>query len=128
MTSDRDDVTNRLADRFEDDDEDDDSESRSTDDTNSMNARSSRNASSAVNVKKEWNAKTVYLSDDLDDQLAKAFKRLDLDLDDDLENLRKTRHFYPLIVQAGLEGIEEMERNEVLERIEGIERKLSSES
>jgi hypothetical protein len=118
MTTDRDDVTNRLADRFEDDE----SDNGGPDERNDTNSRS---ASNAVNVKKEWNAKTVYLSDDLDDQLAKAYKRLDLDLDDDLENLRKTRHFYPLVIQVGLEQLEGMERNELLESIERIERKLA---
>lgn len=117
MTDSRDDVSDRLASRFDDDDDSDSPDEAGDDQHN----RSAENPNSAMNVKKAWNAKSFYLPDDLENELTKTYKRLDLELDDDLDNLKKTRHFYPLVVQAGLERIEELERNELLERIENTD-------
>jgi hypothetical protein len=36
-------------------------------------------------------------------------------------NLKKTRHFYPLIVELGLEQLESMERTEVMDKLESTE-------
>jgi len=82
--------------------------------------RNAQKSQNATNIKKEWNVRSFYLSDDLDDDVTTAFKRLDLDLDgaDTDIDLKKTRHFYPLLVELGLERLEEMEVTEVTERLE----------
>ena len=74
----------------------------------------------AQNVKKEWNVRSFYLNDDLNHDLSTAFKRLDLELSEADANiqLKKTRHFYPLIVELGLERMEEMDVTEIQERLE----------
>ncbi|WP_394345677.1 hypothetical protein, partial [Halogeometricum borinquense] len=81
------------------------------------------------NVKSDWTARSVYLPDGIDSGLDRAYKRLDLDLDEaevDRE-FRKTRHFYPLLVALGMERLEEMEPQELIEFLEGLERKEREE-
>ena len=112
-----DDIDDRLSKRFDDESDDD-----SGDETD-MSTQSDRNAQisqKAQNIKKEWNVRSIYLSDDLDDELTTAFKRLDLELDqlDPDIDLKKTRHFYPLIVELGLERLEELEVTEVTEYLQ----------
>ena len=123
MSDGRDEVTDRVASRF-DADNDDEQEGQPSEANQSDEKASDQNVMSsqrAKNVKKAWNAKSIYLPDDLDGQLSKAYKRLDLELDDEIDQLKKTRHFYPLVISAGLERLEQMERNELLESIERIE-------
>jgi hypothetical protein len=75
----------------------------------------------AQNIKKEWNVRSFYLDHDLNGDLSTAFKRLDFELSEagaDLD-LKKTRHFYPLIVRLGLERLESMDITEVQEELEG---------
>jgi len=120
-----DELDDRLSRRFEDSstDEDDDQSEKPQNDMNSTPSQKNRNAQSSQktkNIKEEWNVRSFYLSDDLDARLSTAFKRLDLDLsesDSDID-LRKTRHFYPLLVELGMERLEEMEVTEVTERLE----------
>ncbi|MDL0126079.1 hypothetical protein PNP59_14000 [Halobacterium salinarum] len=121
-----DEIDDRLSRRF-DDDQDDENETISEKSQNDMNSsqsgaeRKSQASQRAQNIKKEWNVRSFYLDDGLDSNLTTAFKRLDLSLSEaDAEvNLKKTRHFYPLIVELGLERLEEMEVTEVTERLEG---------
>jgi hypothetical protein len=89
----------------------------------SQSDKNSQTSQNAQNVKKDWNVRSFYLDDDLDDDLTMAFKRLDLELSetDAGITLKKTRHFYPLIVELGLEQLESMERTEVMEKLERTE-------
>lgn len=125
------DLDERLSRRFEDDEsdtEDEESQTSLTSETSESsqssrterNERPSQKAQKAQNVKKEWNVRSVYLNDELDSQLMTAFKRLDLELSeaDAQVDLKKTRHFYPLIVELGLERLEAMEVTEITERLE----------
>jgi hypothetical protein len=120
-----DEIDDRLSRRF-DDDQDDENESTPEESQNDMNSgqsgaeRKSQASQKAQNIKKEWNVRSFYLDDGLDSDLTTAFKRLDLSLSEaDAEvNLKKTRHFYPLIVELGLERLDKMEVTEVTERLE----------
>ncbi|MFC6875439.1 hypothetical protein [Halobellus marinus] len=115
-------LTDRMSRRFGDQDD-------NTDDNNSMSSTPSQSetkeqtSQKAQNIKKEWNVRSFYLDDDLNDDLTTAFKRLDFELSEsgsDID-LKKTRHFYPLIVRLGLERLEEMEVTEVTEELEKTE-------
>ena len=119
-----DDLDDRLSARFGDDqgEETDDSQT----DMSSSESQTDENAQTsqkAQNIKKEWNVRSFYLDDDLDSDLSTAFKRLDLELSeaDTGIDLKKTRHFYPLIVELGLERLESMDVTEVTERLEGVD-------
>jgi hypothetical protein len=89
----------------------------------SQSDKNSQTSQNAQNVKKDWNVRSFYLDDDLDDDLTMAFKRLDLELSETEAGitLKKTRHFYPLIVELGLEQLESMERTEIMEKLERTE-------
>jgi hypothetical protein len=121
-----DEIDDRLSRRF-DDDQDDENETTSEEPQNDMtsvqsgNERKPQASQKAQNIKKEWNVRSFYLDDGLDSDLTTAFKRLDLSLSEaDAEvNLKKTRHFYPLIVELGLERLAGMDITEVTERLEG---------
>lgn len=122
-----DEIDERLSQRFGSDDGEDEQPQSEDSDMSSSNsqadktAQTSQNAQKAKNIKKEWNVRSFYLDDDLDANLSMTFKRLDLKLsetDSDVD-LKKTRHFYPLIVELGLERLEEMESTEVTERLDG---------
>lgn len=121
-----DELDDRLSRRFESsqNDEKENQPEKSQEDMSSTSSQKERNAQSsqkAKNIKEEWNVRSFYLSDDLDARLSTAFKRLDLDLSEsDSEiDLKKTRHFYPLLVELGLNRLEEMDVTEVTERLEG---------
>lgn len=120
-----DELDDRLSRRFEgsQNDEEDDQPEESQNDMSSTPAQKDGNEQTSQktkNIKEEWNVRSFYLSDDLDGQLSTAFKRLDLDLSesDSAIDLKKTRHFYPLLVELGLERLEEMDVTEVTERLE----------
>lgn len=120
-----DEIDDRLSRRF-DDDQNDENETTSGESQNDMDSgqsggeRKPQTSQKAQNIKKEWNVRSFYLDDDLDSNLTTAFKRLNLSLSEaDAEvNLKKTRHFYPLIVELGLERLEEMGVTEVTEQLE----------
>jgi hypothetical protein len=127
--SENNDLDDRLSRRFDDDspEDTDNSESESDTDHASTKSQSSRNAQKSQkpqNVKKEWNVRSVYLDDTLESELTTLFKRLDLELSEaetDLE-LQKTRHFYPLIIELGLERLEEMDVTEITDQLESTDR------
>jgi Skp family chaperone for outer membrane proteins len=104
-------------------DEDDMSSSSAEKDGNeetSKNDEDEQTSQDGGNVKEDWNVRSFYLEDDLDERLSTAVKRLDLELSEsDSEiDLKKTRHVYPLLVELGLERLEEMDVTEVTERLE----------
>lgn len=117
-----DDVKNRFASRFENEDEDEDGASQ-TEQTD-QKSRSSRNAGktqTVKNVKTEWNTSTFYLDDELSSRLNRLYKKLDWQLADEYDvSLSKTRHYYPLVVQLGLEELDSLDSSEVKERLEDL--------
>ena len=112
-----DDLDDRLSERFTASDAETDSEPADEQPSKPDPTQSSGN------VKQDWSVRSVYLDDELDDQLTTAYKRLDLELseaDVDLQ-LKKTRHFYPLVVALGLEQLERMEVSDITEHLEETE-------
>ena len=129
--SENNDLDDRLSRRFDDDspEENDNSESESESESDrasskSQSSRNSQKSQKPQNVKKEWNVRSIYLDDTLESELTTMFKRLDLELseaDTDVE-LQKTRHFYPLIIELGLERLEEMDVTEITDQLESTDR------
>jgi hypothetical protein len=117
-----DDLNDRLSRRFDEEDKDDeeDEEQNGQKSQTSEKNMSSSTSQKAQNIKKEWNVSSFYLPDDLNRELTTAYKRLNLEIEQaDAEiDLKKTRHYYPLVVALGLERLEEMEVTEVTEQLE----------
>ena len=123
------DVKSRFARRFDDDgggsgkDEPASKDGEVKTDRNATNPVTEKKSKKAKNVKKEWNAKSVYLPDEIEQSLSRTYKKLDWQLDEDEGiSIKKTRHYYPLIIMLGLEQLESMESTEVKERLEVLER------
>lgn len=113
-----DEIDDRLSKRFGEETDRNDSGEQA--EKPSQKNRNAQNKQNAQNIKKEWNVRSFYLDDELENELTTAFKRLDLSLsetDADI-TLKKTRHFYPLIVRLGLEQLEELEITEITEQLE----------
>lgn len=105
-------VKDRFASRFE-------SEENRKNEQGPKNPKNEK-ASETVNVKREWSNHSFYLPDALADTLGRRYKYLDLELDEEFGvSIQKTRHYYPLIVELGLERLDELEPEEVKERVEG---------
>ena len=119
-------IQNRVAQRFDTDEAPDESssEERSSgkiEQNRSEGAKIEQSAQKAKNVKKAWNATSVYLPDELDTKLSTVYKRVDLQLSEDAgRSIKKTRHYYPLVVALGLERLERMEGNEIIERMDEL--------
>lgn len=115
-----DDVKNRFASRFENDDADEESASQKEQvDQKSRKSRKSGASQTVKNVKTEWNTSTFYLDDELSGRLNRLYKKLDWQLADEYDvSLSKTRHYYPLVVQLGLEELASLDSSEVKERLE----------
>lgn len=95
---------------------------RSTPEKASKSAKNERNAMRAKNVKESWSATSIYLPEFLDRQLTTTYKHADLAFEEEFgRSLQKTRYYYPLLVALGMELIEEMEAQELQERIEDLE-------
>lgn len=59
-----------------------------------------------VDHRDEWNTRLLYIPDDLSELLEYQYKRLDLEAD---WEVKKERHFYPVVVAHGVEQIAEMD-------------------
>lgn len=74
---------------------------------------------SAQNVKDEWDNVLMYLPPDtVRSDLNDGWSRCQLNYDLDL---KKTRHYYPAVLLAGLEAIEDMPQEEFEQLLEQIE-------
>ena len=120
-------VRDRLSARFDDGESSDEQDSQkelnetatAENDEPSNTSMNERNAWTSKNVKKDWNATTIYLPDDLNQAMTTAYKRADLELSAEFDySIKKTRHYYPLLIALGMEQLEGMEANEVMEALE----------
>jgi len=74
---------------------------------------------SAQNVKQEWDNVLMYLPDDtVRSDLNDGWSRAELNYDLDI---KKTRHYYPAVVLAGLKALEDMPQDEFEQLLEQIE-------
>ena len=121
-----DEVQNRVAQRFDTDTPSEQSSSTeqgeaASGDSEPASSRDVQNAQKAKNVKKAWNATSIYLPDDLDTKLSTTYKRTDLQLSEDAGiSFKKTRHYYPVVIALGLERMEHMESKEIMEVMEEL--------
>lgn len=138
--SEGDDIRDRYAGRFgdEDDSETDSVETETDESTenekdagqsirdegdmnvkNEQGAGNSWNEWNAENVKQDWKGWTVYLPEPFLDDVRDESKLLDVRLDRDV---KMDRHFKPLLIALGKERLEGMEDEEVTEFMERMER------
>ena len=86
-------------------------ESTSTSETN-------KTRKTKTNIKDEWNGRTIYIPDDVLDEMEDTYLESQLKLRKaGQDEFKKNRHFYPLLVQFGVEALSEADAEEIQARL-----------
>ena len=129
MANPSDDVKNRFAERFQNDEKSEQEQTEQRSKTvkkdkpdQTVKSSASEQTDKKANIKQEWTNHSVYLPDELTDSLGRRYKYLDLDLDEEFDlSIQKTRHYYPLIVKLGLERLDELSSKETKDKLAELE-------
>lgn len=71
-----------------------------------------------TNIKDEWNGRTIYIPDDVLDEMEDTYLESQLTLRKaGQDEFKKNRHFYPLLVQMGTEALAEADADEIQTRL-----------
>jgi hypothetical protein len=71
-----------------------------------------------TNIKDEWNGRTIYIPDDVLDEMEDTYLESQLKLRKaGQDEFKKNRHFYPLLVQFGVEALSEADAEEIQARL-----------
>jgi len=74
-----------------------------------------------TNIKDEWNGRTIYIPDDILDHMENTYLESQLKLRKaGQDGFKKNRHFYPLLVQFGLEALSDADADELQTRLSEI--------
>jgi len=86
-------------------------ESTSTSETNET-------SKTKTNIKDEWNGRTIYIPDDVLDEMEDTYLESQLKLRKaGQDEFKKNRHFYPLLVQFGVEALSAADAEEIQSRL-----------
>ena len=86
-------------------------ESTSTSETNET-------SKTKTNIKDEWNGRTIYIPDDVLDEMEDTYLESQLKLRKaGQDEFKKNRHFYPLLVQFGIEALSDADAEEIQARL-----------
>ncbi|TYT61749.1 hypothetical protein [Natrialba swarupiae] len=67
-----------------------------------------------TNIKDEWNGRTIYIPDDVLNEMEDTYLETQLKLRKaGQDEFKKNRHFYPLLVQFGAEALSDTEAEEI---------------
>ena len=79
------------------------------------------NKTSKTNIKDEWNGRTIYIPDSILDDLEDTYLESQLKLRKaGRDEFKKNRHFYPLLVQFGLEALSDADVDDIQARLSDI--------
>ncbi len=71
-----------------------------------------------TNIKDEWNGRTIYIPDDVLNDMENTYLESQLKLRKaGQDEFKKNRHFYPLLVQFGLEALSDADADEIQTRL-----------
>ncbi|WP_430506183.1 hypothetical protein [Haloparvum sp. PAK95] len=71
-----------------------------------------------TNIKDEWNGRTIYIPDGVLDEMEDTYLESQLKLRKaGQDEFKKNRHFYPLLVQFGVEALSEADAEEIQSRL-----------
>ena len=115
---------------YEDDADEEPTEVNETTGTNSSNeaqetrspSRTNETNETKTNIKEEWNGRTIYVPDGILDELEDTYLESQLKLRKaGQDEFKKNRHFYPLLVQFGLEALSDADDDEIQARLAEID-------
>jgi hypothetical protein len=95
-------------------------ETRSSPKTTESSSTSETNKTSKTktNIKDEWNGRTIYIPDDVLEEMEDTYLESQLKLRKaGQDEFKKNRHFYPLLVQFGVEALSEADTEEIQTRL-----------
>ena len=96
-------------------------ETSSSTGTQETSSPSETNETSKTNIKDEWNGRTIYIPDSILDDMEDTYLESQLKLRKaGRDEFKKNRHFYPLLVQLGLEALSDTEADEIQARLSDI--------
>ena len=105
---------------YEDGDEEESNEMNETTKTNSP-TETNKTKETKTNIKQEWNGRTIYVPDGILDELEDTYLESQLKLRKaGQDEFKKNRHFYPLLVQFGLEALSDADDDEIQARLAEI--------
>lgn len=99
-------------------------ESDATAETTASNATSETNKTNKTrtNIKDDWNGRTIYIPDDILGDMEDTYLESQLKLRQaGRDEFKKNRHFYPLLVQCGLEALAEADAEEIQTRLSDLD-------
>ncbi|WP_433632849.1 hypothetical protein [Halomicrococcus sp. NG-SE-24] len=86
--------------------------------TTSETSGTSETNKTKTNIKDEWNGRTIYIPDDILEDMEDTYLESQLKLRKaGQDKFKKNRHFYPLLVQFGLEALSEADADEIQTRL-----------
>jgi hypothetical protein len=93
--------------------------SSSTETTGSTStSETNKTSKTKTNIKDEWNGRTIYIPDDVLDEMEDTYLESQLKLRKaGQDEFKKNRHFYPLLVQFGIEALSEADAEEIQARL-----------
>jgi hypothetical protein len=93
--------------------------SSSTETTGSTStSETNKTSKTKTNIKDEWNGRTIYIPDDVLDEMEDTYLESQLKLRKaGQDEFKKNRHFYPLLVQFGVEALSEADAEEIKARL-----------
>ena len=112
-----------------DDEEADSSETTETSSSTEKSESSSPNKTNKTketretktNIKDEWNGRTIYIPDDILNEMEDTYLESQLKLRKaDQNEFKKNRHFYPLLVQFGMEALSDADVEEIQKRLSNL--------
>lgn len=96
-------------------------ETRSATGTQETSSPNETKKTSKTNIKDEWNGRTIYIPDGILDDLEDTYLESQLKLRKaGRDEFKKNRHFYPLLVQFGLEALSDADADEIQARLSDI--------
>lgn len=94
------------------------SSSTGTQETSSL---SETKETSRTNIMDEWNGRTIYIPDGILNNLEDTYLESQIKLRKaGRDEFKKNRHFYPLLVQFGLEALSDADAGEIQARLSDI--------
>jgi len=89
--------------------------------TQEMSSPNKMKETNKTNIKDEWNGRTIYIPDDILNDLEDTYLESQLKLRKaGRDEFKKNRHFYPLLVQFGLEALSDAAPDEIQDRLSDI--------